>query len=148
MASSSIREFGDAARAASAGTEDTVPVSILGRVIEVEFPGTAQLAYVAAKMATVQNDLEGAGVAINFLISTMSDADGRYVHGLLLDKHSGFGIDEVTDLAEYLMEAWADGNPTSGSSASSRRPRTTGANSTVQQRRSQSTRSASRGAGS
>lgn len=148
-----IREFGDAAKAAIENEEDqneeqSVTVSVLGREIVIEYPGTGSLAYLASQIGIVQGDLQAAGVLINFLMAQVSDADGNFLRAKLLDRKSGFDADDVAEICDFLMEAWADGNPTSEPSDSSRRPRTTGANSTGAQRRSQSSRSASRGGAS
>lgn len=148
-----IREFGDAARAAVESGEDAsderaVPINVLGREIWLEYPGSGALALLAGQISVVQNDLEGAGHLINFIMSLVDDEDGRYIRAKLLDRKSGFDANDIADIATALMEEWADGNPTSGPSVSSRQRPTTGANSTVAQRRSQSSRSRSRGGAS
>lgn len=144
-----MREFGDAARAARKDDsgEPGIEVKILDREIFIEYPGAAQLGWLTAQLSMAQTPLHSVGAIINFVAALMEDEDARHLQRALLNPRSGFGPEELQELAEYLVEEWS-GNPTNESPVSSRRPATTGASSTVRQRKSQSTRSASRSAGS
>lgn len=144
-----MREFGDAARAARKDDSDEpgIEVKILGRVIFIEYPGAAQLGWLTAQLSMAPTVLHSVGAIINFVAALMEDDDARHLQRALLDPRSGFGPDELQELAEHLVEEWS-GNPTNGSSDSSRRPATTGASSTAAQRKSPSTRSRSRSGGS
>jgi hypothetical protein len=69
-----------------------------------------------------------AGV-INFFCEVM-DADAHaYVVERLLDRKDPFGLEQVTEIMEWMIEEWT-GNPTQKPSVSTASPSTTGPNLT------------------
>lgn len=131
MADSDLKQFGDATRKGTdKGTrDDDILVKILDRKVALESPGSGQIGYIAMTAAGASNDLVQLGEVINFLVSLMDDEDGRYVKGLLLDRHSGFEGEDMVELAQHIVKEWS-GRPTKPSSGSSARRRTNGAGST------------------
>lgn len=148
-----MRQFGDAARVAALTEEDqndepNIDFKLLDREVSLKYPGSGALAYLTATMSTVSDNLSAVGIIINFIASCMDDEDARYLNQILLDSKSGFDVEDISEVAEYLLEEWSGGNPTSGSSGSSRPARTTGRSSTANSRRPASPRSGSRSGGS
>jgi hypothetical protein len=148
-----MRQFGDAARIASLTEEDqsdepNVEFKLLDREVSLKYPGSGALAYLTATMSTVSDNLSAVGIVINFVVSCMEPEDARYLNQILLDSQSGFDVEDISELAEFLLEEWSGGNPTSGSSGSSRQGRTSGKSSTANSRRPASPRSSSRSGGS
>lgn len=145
-----VKVFGDAAKAAAAADagrdeEDVVVVGIVNgdEVREIEFvnPGPGQLAYIAMAATSNWNDLELIGSMINFLMSLIEDdSNQRYMREALLDRRSGFEVPEdLQELLEHLLEQWSS-RPTSPSSDSSARRRTSGGASTARSQSAGSTR--------
>lgn len=144
-----MRQFGDAARvAADTGVDENeepnVDFLLLDREVSLHYPGSGALAYLTATMATSGGALEAVGTVINFVASCMEDDDARYLNRILLDSKSGFDVEDICDVVEYLVEEWSGGNPTRGSSGSSRPARTSGKSSTANSRPAASPRSRSR----
>lgn len=141
-----VRSFGDAARvAAEQETEvvETITVDILGREIDIEYPGTGQVVYMTAELSEAQNDINQVGGLVQFIYHLMEPDDAQYVRQQLLDRRSGFDAEEVLALVEYLVEEWSS-RPTEKPSASSPSQRTAGSTSTGGARRKVSTSSPSR----
>jgi hypothetical protein len=55
--------------------------------------------------------------AINFFNSTLDDDSSEHLVSRLLDRRDNFGIEEVQDIVEWMIEEWT-GHPTVQSSAS------------------------------
>lgn len=145
-----IRSFGDAARvAAEQETEhvETLTVDILGREIDIEYPGSGQVIYMTAELSEAQNDISQIGGLIQFIYHLVSPEDAQYIRQRLLDRMSGFDAEAVLDLVEYLVEEWSS-RPTEKPSVSSPSPRKAGSTSTGGARRKVSTSSNSRSGGS
>lgn len=113
--------------------------------VEVRYPGTGQLTYLASLTASSEDDIQRWGGFINFLAALMSDKDARILKRALLADE--LELDGVADMVEEIMEAWGT-RPTMRPSASSPQRRSTGRPSTPAASKRASTRSASRSAGS
>lgn len=116
------REFEDAVTNAAQNEEgsdipDPIDVDIDGRIVTLEFPGSGQLAYMAMASAGDRGNLQTAGMVINFLVSLMEDDDARYLRSLLLTKGGTFGLEELLETFDDMMEQWGS-RPTEPSSAS------------------------------
>lgn len=145
-----IRSFGDAVKAAERAEEDNEPplvIDILGREIELEYPGSGQVIYMTAALASTEGDITQVGEVVQFLYHLVTDEDAAYIKGKLLDRKSGFDGDTVIELIEYITEEWSS-RPTRNASGSSQSRSRTGASSTGGARRRASTPSTSRSAGS
>ena len=146
----SIRSFGDAVRAAERAEEDQEPpliVDVLGRNIELEYPGTGQVVYMTAALASADGDINQVGEIVQFLYHLVSEEDSQYLKSKLLDRFSGFDSEAVIELIEYITEEWSS-RPTRNASGSSQSRSRTGASSTGGARRKVSTPSTSRTAAS
>lgn len=147
----SQRQFAAAVREAQQDPEkDTSTQESLFFVIgedevEVRYPGTGQLTYLASLTASSEDDIQRWGGFINFLAALMSDNHARILKRALLADE--LELDGVADMVEEIMEAWG-ARPTMRPSASSPQRRSTGRPSTPAASKRASTRSASRSAGS
>lgn len=143
-----MKQFGDAAKAAAKRQErrengESVTAAILDREITFDHPGPGQLAYLSMVAASADSDLEAGAGLLNFLVSMMSNEDARYLKKVILDMDSGFDIEDVVEVMEYLLEEWS-ARPTKPASDSSGSQVPTGRPSTAASRRAGSTRSTSR----
>lgn len=145
-----IRSFGDAVKAAERAEEDNEPslvVDVLGREIELEYPGSGQVVFMTAALASTDGDITQVGEVVQFLYHLCSEEDAQYLKRQLLDRKSGFDSEAVIELIEYITEEWSS-RPTRNVSGSSQSRSRTGASSTGGARRKVSTPSTSRSAGS
>ncbi len=138
------REFEDAVTNAAlnedgADTPDPIEVNIGDRVVVLEFPGSGQLAYMAMASAGDRGNLQTAGMVINFLVSLMEDDDARYLRSLLLTKGGEYGLEELLETFDDMMEQWGS-RPTEPPSVSASSRPTGGRSGTAGSRRAGSRR--------
>lgn len=147
MVANNVRQFGSATRTGSDEGEADEPyvVDICGREIVLNSPGSGPLAYFTMIIGGSDEDIVRFGQALNFVVSMMSDDDGRYVKRCMLD--DTLQAEEIFDLVEGAVEHWS-ARPTKRSSTSSRRQPSSGKTSTASSPRKASTRSRSRSEGS
>jgi hypothetical protein len=144
-----MKRFGNAAKAAAkrqrgAGEMAPIKAGILDRDIEFQFPGSGAVAYLSMIAASADTDLEAGAGLLNFLISMVDEDDQRYIQRVILNPRSGFDLDDVPEVIEYLIEQWGAERPTTPASDSSASQASTGTRSTGATRRAGSTRSTSR----
>lgn len=125
--------------------DEPVYVDVAGKETVFHYPGTGQMAYMAMASAGDRNNMQTAGMMINFVISLMEDEDARRLRGLLLDRENEYGMEDLLDVFDELQERWSS-RPTQSSSASSPSRPETGRRSTANSRRAGSSRSGSRSA--
>lgn len=144
------RQFVAAAREAAGNDSDTSEQEPLlfyigDKEVEVSYPGTGQLTYLASISSSTEDDIQRWGGFINFIAALMSDQDARVLKHALI--HNEVDMTFIADMVEEIMETWS-ARPTMKPSGSSRQPRATGRQSTGGAQKRASTRSPSRSAGS
>ena len=125
--------------------DEVVLIDVAGKETAFHYPGSGQMAYMAMASAGDRNNLTTAGMMINFVISLMEDEDARRLRGMLLDRTTDYGMEDLLDVFDALMEQWSS-RPTQSSSDSSPSRQGTGRPSTANSRRAGSVRSGSRSA--
>lgn len=137
----------DEARIDEKDTSQQEPLVIyIGDVeVELNYPGSGQMTFLAALTASSDDDAQRWGGFINFLAALMSDDDARVLKRALLSNE--LELDGVAEIVETVMEAWS-ARPTMRPSGSSPQQRATGRPSTPAAQRRASTPSRSRSAGS
>lgn len=146
----SQRQFSAAAREAAFNESDESEQEplyfIIGeKEVEVGYPGTGQLTYLASLTASTEDDIQRWGGFINFIAALMSDRDARILKDALLKNE--IQMDRIAEMVEEIMETWS-ARPTTRPSGSSPQRQATGRPSTAGARKRASTRSPSRSAGS
>jgi hypothetical protein len=102
-------------------------------------PTDGQLVMVASNFTDTADNMQKVAAAINFFTGTLDEDSLVYVKRRLLDRHDPFGVEEVTEILEWLLEEWS-ARPTKSSSGSSASPVATGRRSTGSARRPALTR--------
>jgi hypothetical protein len=100
------------------------------RVCIAHRPNDGQVAYLMSQVnahARLNNQIAG---VINFFAAVLDENDRYYITDRLLDIDDEFGIEEVQDIMQYLVEEWSgkSGRSSSGSTSS---PKRSGARSTA-----------------
>lgn len=127
-----MREFTTAVKAATEIPEEVeagTPFSIDGHECRYFKPGDGQLAVVMAAVGrhtSVQGKIAG---IINFFASVLDDSSNVYVVDRLLDRKDPFGLEEVQDIMEAMIEDWS-GKVTPPPPASAPLPQPDGVKST------------------
>lgn len=103
-------------------------------------PGTGQLGVLMAMTLNTSETEQIAGI-INFFASVLDDASHHHLVRRMLDRRDPFGIEEVTEIMQGLVEEWT-GHPTQQPTASTRSSGQSGSAST--RRTTKSTSSAKR----
>lgn len=93
-------------------------------------PSEAQLAMALASMGRFSKDTDQIAAVINFLVGILDDRTNSYIVNRLLDRTDPFGLEQVQDILEWLIEEWS-GRPTQKSSGSTESPPSTGPSSTL-----------------
>lgn len=108
-----------------------------GQVLHAYPPDPAQLAVLMASTGRhTQIHTQIAGT-INFFVEVMDEASAGYLERRLLDRNDPFGLEEVTEIMEWMIEEWT-GRPTQPPSVSTRSRRSGGPKSTPRTTRSTS----------
>jgi len=87
-------------------------------------PKDGQLAMLMASTGRHTTSSEQIAGVINFFVNVLDDDSQQYIVGRLLDRTDKFGIDEVQEIMEWLIEEWS-ARPTK-SPSDSRTSRQTG----------------------
>lgn len=74
-------------------------------------PGSGQLGYLLATNGRHNSDEEKVAGVVNFFNAVLDDDDQIYIQNRLLDRRDPFGLDEINDLMEKLVEAWGGRPP-------------------------------------
>jgi len=135
-----IREFTTAAREAQSDDDQAIPFVVDGRECLCYKPDASQFAVLMATISR-QNDWAAqiAGV-INFFASVLDQPSHAYLTGRLLDRDDPFGIEEVQEIIEWMIEEWT-GRPTQSPSGSTQSRQHGGPKSTPRTRKSTSSHS-------
>lgn len=107
-------------------------------------PEDGQLAILMASVSRSQNwQTQVAGI-INFFVEVLDDDSHQYIVSRLMDRDDPFGLDEVKDIMEWMVEDWT-GRPIQPPSVSTRSQANGGRKSTQRTRKSTSSASAPAG---
>lgn len=121
---------------------EPLTVDIDEREITFLPPTSGQIAILLAGSDETHTDMESAAALINFFFSMIeSDSDSTYMRKRLFDRRDPFGIDEISELIDYVMGEWS-ATPTRRPSDYLPSQRTTGRRSTPVRHRTASTPSA------
>lgn len=143
-----MREFVTAVEALEdEGQEEETPneFSLDGVLCKFYKPVDGQVAVLMASTGRHSSEQEQVAAFINFFVGVLDDQTHQYIVAKLLDRKDRFGLAEVQQITEHMMEVWS-GNPTQSFSASTQSPKSVGRKST--RTTSKSTSSASRSTGS
>jgi hypothetical protein len=128
------------------GTEEEPnEFSLDGVLCQFYQPQDGQVAVLMASTGKHSSEQEQVAAFINFFVGVLDDDTHTYIVSKLLNRKDPFGLAEVQEILEYMMEVWS-GNPTQSFSASTPSPKPVGRRSTP--RTTKSTSSASRSTGS
>lgn len=115
-----MKEFTTAAKkeiAADSGAEDAVTFKIDDEEIKAFRPSESQFILFMAAVGMGSTGTDGVAGVVNFLLSTLDAPSKSYIAGRLLDRDDPFGMDELQEIMEYLVEEWS-GRPTESPSGS------------------------------
>jgi hypothetical protein len=93
-------------------------------------PKDGQLAVLMATSSRHSSTSEQIAGYINFFVAVLDDFSHTYVVSRLLDSDDEFGIDEVQDIMEWMVEEWS-GRPTQSPSVSAQSHSNGGQKSTL-----------------
>lgn len=127
-----MKEFTTAANAAAETPEEAakgMPFVIDGYECVAHKPKDGQLAVLMATTGRHSSQQEQIAGLINFFVAVLDDDSHSYVVNRLLDRKDPFGIDEVQNIMEWMIEEWS-GRPTQSPSVSTASPPNAGQNST------------------
>lgn len=95
----------------------------------VSIPSDGQIAFLMANTAGRGATQTKVAALLNFFDSTLDDETHDYITDRLLDPQDEFGMEDIQDILEMLMEEWT-ARPTKRQSGSTPTPPTTGQSST------------------
>lgn len=133
-----IKEFTTALREVTdEDKEEGWTFKVDGRELTCFPPEPAQLAVLMASTSRHTRISEQIAGTINFFVEVMDDDSATYLTQRLLNRTDPFGIEEVTEIMEWMIEEWT-GRPTQPPSVSTRSRRSGGPRSTPRTTRSTS----------
>lgn len=109
--------------------EKGYPFKVDGVALRCYKPNEAQLAIFLASTGRHSSDSQQIAGVINFFASILDRASYNYIENRLLDREDDFGLKEVQDIIEWMIEEWT-GNPTQSPSVSTGTPQSSGDSST------------------
>jgi hypothetical protein len=139
-----IKEFVTALRAAEEPDEEHVEFTIDGHVLKCYRPSPAQLAYAMSAVGRRRETSEKVAGIIDFFVEVLDEESQAYVENRLLNRKDPFGLDEVEQVLEWMVEEWT-ARPTEPPSGSTRSRSNGGRKSTRPTTRPTSSGSASTG---
>lgn len=99
-------------------------------VLKAYRPGDGQMAILMQSLGRGSSTVDNIAGPLNFFDSVL-DADGRaYITERLLDRNDPFGLEQIEEIMQALMEEW-NGRPTQPSSGSTSSQPNGGQNSTA-----------------
>jgi hypothetical protein len=115
-----VKEFITAANDAQEpeGSEDKgMEFAVDGVLCRCYKPNDGQLAVLMASTGRHSNYQEQIAGVINFFVATLDDESHNYLVSKLLDRNDKFGLEEVQNIMEWMVEEWG-ARPTKSSSGS------------------------------
>jgi len=107
-----MKQFETAVKAAEA--EDDKPdleFDLDGVMCQAYYPGDGQLAYLMASTGKHQAASERVAGLVNFFVAVLDDDSHSLIVNRLLDREDTFGLEEVQNIFEWMVEEWS-GRPT------------------------------------
>lgn len=135
-----MREFTTALKEVTGEAEEAMHFTVDGRELTCYPPSEGQLAVLMASIGRHSALAQQIAGIINFFVEVMDEPSHAYLVGRLLDRTDPFGLEEVTEIMDWMIEEWT-GRPTQSPSVSTRSRQSGGQRST--RRTSASTSSAS-----
>jgi hypothetical protein len=136
-----MKEFTTAAREADVPADEIMEFVVDGQTCRCFQPSNGQLAILLASISSTQSWTHQVAGVINFFDATLDDDSRAYITRRLLDRQDRFGIDEVQEIIEWMVEEWSS-RPTPSPSGSTPSPPKGGRKSTARTPRSTSSGSA------
>lgn len=125
-----MKEFITAVEAVEAEDEDLgTPFMVDGVECRAYAPSDGQLAMLVVSISKRSSQHEKIAGIINFFDSTLDEESREYITDRLLDRTDPFGVVQVEEIIEFLIEEWT-GRPTKSPSGSTRSQRPGGQKST------------------
>lgn len=124
-----MKEFVTAAEetiAEDEGSDGSIQFLVDGWEVTAYKPGDGQLAVLMATTGRHSDGPEQMAGIINFFASVLDDASHSHLVKRLLDRRDPYGVEQVTETIEWLIEEWSGGRPTKSPSASSQSPKRAG----------------------
>lgn len=121
-------EFETAIKAVTEAKEDERPFTefkLDGRVMKAYNPDDGQLAMFLASIGRGQAASDKVAGAINFFCSVLDEDDATHIEVRLLDRHDPFGLEQVEEIMQGIIEEWG-GRPTKSLSVSTQSPESDG----------------------
>lgn len=109
-----MREFTTAANELANPDAASAPMEFQidkGPVCRAYRPKDGQLAVLMASTGKHSSNEEQIAGVINFFVAVLDDESQSYIISKLLDRKDPFGIDEVQEIMEWMVEEWS-GRPT------------------------------------
>src|SRR5262245_10270535 len=111
-----MKEFTTAVREAKPDDEQ-MTFTVDGRECTCYKPDAGQMAVLLATISRQNSWSQQVAGVINFFVEVLDQDSHAYLVGRLLDRTDPFGIDEVQDIIEWMVEEWT-GRPTPSPSGS------------------------------
>jgi len=126
-----MKEFVTAAEEAAKPEDDdgVMEFSVDGVMCKAYRPQDGQLAVLMASTSRHSNNQEQIAGVINFFVAVLDDDSHNYVVSKLLDRNDSFGLENVQEIMEWMIEEWS-ARPTRSPSASTSSRRSGGRKST------------------
>lgn len=128
-----MKEFTTAANAVAEQKQPSKGLEFMvdGETLIAHKPREGQVAVLMATVGRHATEQDMVAGIINFFASTLDKNSYGYIERRLLDYDDEFGIEQVQDILEWLIEEWT-GRPTKLPSGSTPSPESTGHESTAQ----------------
>lgn len=139
-----IKEFTTAARDAEISPDEVMEFAVDGQTCRCFEPSPGQLAILLASISSTQSWTHQVAGVINFFDAVLDDDSRTYITQRLLDRQDRFGIEEVQEIIEWMVEEWS-ARPTRSPSGSTPSPPKGGRKSTARTPRSTSSANARTG---
>ena len=127
-----MREFTTAANEVAAeaeGGDNGMTFKVDGVECKAYRPKDGQLAVLMATTGRHSSNEEQVAGLINFFVAVLDDESHSYIVSRLLDRRDSFGLEQVQDIMEWMVEEWS-GRPTRSPSVSTSSPPSGGQKST------------------
>lgn len=127
-----MREFNTAVREVTEpdDVQKGTPFIVDGHECRCYKPKDGQLAVLMSSTGRHSSTQEQIAGLINFFVAVLDDASHEYIVGRLLDGKDDFGLEQVQDIMEWMVEEWG-GRPTQRPYVSTSSPPSAGPNSTL-----------------
>jgi len=128
-----VKEFTTAINEAEKKDDDEADLEfkVDGELVRAYKPSDGQLAFLMASTGRHSSPEEQIAGIINFFVATLDDESHTFIVNKLLNRRDPFGIEQVQNIMEWMIEEWS-GRPTKSPSGSTRSRQSGGRKSTEQ----------------